>query len=193
MNHIIRSLIFLFFSLTAVAQTGQISGSTTPFANVSLRGTRLGTQSDASGGFTLPNVPAGGYQLSISTVSFASITQPVTGRAGETTPVAVVLTPSAAYLEEVVVTVSRRPENVKEVPSAMTIVGQRQIQEQTAMNTDITNILQHTVPGRWHGAHLQHRPDPAQAAGAGAHRRSAAVDAPAQRRPRPAHHRPVGH
>lgn len=29
----------------------------------------------------------------------------------------------------------------------MTIVGQRQIQEQAAMNTDITNILQYTVPG----------------------------------------------
>lgn len=57
------------------------------------------------------------------------------------------LTPSAAYLEEVVVTASRKPENVKEVPSAMTIVGQRQIQEQAAMNTDITNILQYTVPG----------------------------------------------
>lgn len=147
MSHLYRSLIFLFFSLTAIAQSGQITGTTTPSANVSLLKTRLGTQSDASGAFSLSNVSAGDYQLSVSAVGFTDVTQPVTVRAGEATSVTVNLTASAAYLEEVVVTASRKPENVKEVPSAMTIVGQRQIQEQTAMNADITNILQYTVPG----------------------------------------------
>lgn len=147
MNHCQRVLIFTLFSISALAQTGQITGTTTPFANVSLLKTRLGTQSDASGVFSLSNVSAGSYQLNISAVGFANAIQPVTVRAGETTSVALVLTPSAAYLEEVVVTASRKPENVKEVPSAMTIVGLRQIQEQTAINADITNILQYTVPG----------------------------------------------
>lgn len=147
MNYLRRTLILFFFNLTAFAQSGQINGTTTPFANVSLLKTRFGTQSNASGVFSLSNVSAGTYQLRVSAVGYTDATQPATVRAGETTSVTVDLMPSAAYLEEVVVTASRRPENVKEVPSAMTIVGQRQIQEQTAMNADITNILQYTVPG----------------------------------------------
>ncbi|AQG79813.1 TonB-dependent receptor [Spirosoma montaniterrae] len=147
MRQFTGTILFILFSLPALAQTGQISGTTTPFANVSLLKTRLGVQSDASGTFSLSAVPAGNYRLKISAVGFADATQPVTVRAGETTSVAIKLTHSAAYLEEVVVTASRKPENVKEVPSAMTIVGQRQIQEQAAMNPDITNILQYTVPG----------------------------------------------
>ncbi|MEZ0542727.1 TonB-dependent receptor [Fibrella arboris] len=147
-KHLYVALSLFLVSLTAVAQTGQIGGTTTPFANVTLLKTRLGTQSDASGVFTLSNVPAGDYQLTVSAVGFNEATRPVTVRANESTTVArIELTPGAAYLEEVVVTASRKPETVKEVPSAMTIVGLRQIQEQTAINTDITSILQYTVPG----------------------------------------------
>jgi iron complex outermembrane recepter protein len=147
MKHLPRILILCFFSLSALAQTGQLSGTTTPFANVSLLKTRFGTQASATGAFSLSNVPAGDYSLKISAVGYAATTQPVSVRAGETTPVAVDLLPSAAYMEEIVVTAGRKPENVNEVPSAMVIVGQRQIQEQTAINSDITNILQYTVPG----------------------------------------------
>ena len=147
MKYLFHILIFLSFSLDALAQTGQITGQTTPSANVLLLKTRFGTQADATGRFNLTNVPVGEYQLRAGAVGFAEAIQTITVRAGETTSVTLNLLSSAAYLEEVVVTAGRRPENVNEVPSAMVIVGQRQIQEQTAMNADITNILQYTVPG----------------------------------------------
>lgn len=147
MNHLYALILFLVASSLALAQTGQISGATAPFASLSLLKTRLGSQANASGAFTILAIPAGDYQLRVSAVGFSPTTASVTVRASGTTSVDITLTPSAAYLEEIVVTASRKPENVKEVPSAMTIVGQRQIQEQAAMNTDITNILQYTVPG----------------------------------------------
>ena len=131
---------------TIRGQVRRADGQAVPSVTVTLKGTNRGSLTDETGQFTLTNVPVGPQTVLISLVGYRSDENTVTVRAGETTSVTVVLTPSAAYLEEVVVTASRRPENVKEVPSAMTIVGQRQIQEQTAMNPDITNIPQYTVP-----------------------------------------------
>ena len=143
--------LFLFVLLlcgaSAVAQTGQLSGKTAPYATVSLLNTRIGTQANEAGVFTLSNVPAGTHRLRISAVGYTESIQPITVQPGDSLSVSVELANSAAYLEELVVTASRKPENVKEVPSAMTIVGQRQIQEQAAINPDISNILQYTVPG----------------------------------------------
>ncbi len=49
-------------------------------------------------------------------------------------------------VEEVVMTASRKKENIKEVPSSITIVAEKQIQSQLTVNSDITSILQYTIP-----------------------------------------------
>ncbi|KMQ70014.1 TonB-dependent receptor [Chryseobacterium sp. FH2] len=49
-------------------------------------------------------------------------------------------------VEEVVLTASRKKENIKEIPSSITIVGEKQVQSQLTVNSDITSILQYTVP-----------------------------------------------
>jgi len=49
-------------------------------------------------------------------------------------------------VEEVVLTASRKKENIKEIPSSVTIVGEKQVQSQLTVNSDITSILQYTVP-----------------------------------------------
>ncbi|MGG7439913.1 TonB-dependent receptor [Chryseobacterium arthrosphaerae] len=49
-------------------------------------------------------------------------------------------------VEEIVMTASRKKENIKEVPSSVTIVAEKQIQSQLTVNSDITSILQYTVP-----------------------------------------------
>jgi len=49
-------------------------------------------------------------------------------------------------VEEVVLTASRKKENIKEVPSSITIVNAKQIQSQLSVNSDISSILQYTVP-----------------------------------------------
>lgn len=49
-------------------------------------------------------------------------------------------------VEEVVLTASRKQENIKEIPSSITIIGEKQIQSQLTVNSDITSILQYTVP-----------------------------------------------
>ncbi|MDQ1098317.1 MULTISPECIES: TonB-dependent receptor [Chryseobacterium] len=49
-------------------------------------------------------------------------------------------------VDEVVMTASRKKESIKEIPSSVTIVGEKQIQSQLTINSDISNILQYTVP-----------------------------------------------
>ncbi|MEO8254972.1 MAG: TonB-dependent receptor [Flavobacterium sp.] len=49
-------------------------------------------------------------------------------------------------LDGVVVTASRKKESIKEVVSSITIVGEKKIQNQTLVNSNIGNILQYTVP-----------------------------------------------
>lgn len=49
-------------------------------------------------------------------------------------------------VDEVVLTASRKKENIKEIPSSVTIVNQKLIQSQLTVNSDITSILQYTVP-----------------------------------------------
>lgn len=49
-------------------------------------------------------------------------------------------------VDEVVMTASRKKENIKEVPVSVTVVSQKQIQSQLTVNSDISNILQYTVP-----------------------------------------------
>ncbi len=49
-------------------------------------------------------------------------------------------------VDEVVLTASRKKENIKEIPGSVTIVSEKQIQSQLTVNSDITSILQYTVP-----------------------------------------------
>lgn len=49
-------------------------------------------------------------------------------------------------VDEVVLTASRKKESIKEIPGSVTIVSRKQIQSQLTVNSDITNILQYTVP-----------------------------------------------
>lgn len=49
-------------------------------------------------------------------------------------------------VDEVVMTASRKKESIKEIPGSVTIVGLKQVQSQLTVNSDITSILQYTVP-----------------------------------------------
>ncbi|WP_165384666.1 TonB-dependent receptor [Sphingobacterium corticibacterium] len=50
-------------------------------------------------------------------------------------------------IREVLVTASRMPESIDEVPSSVTILGKEQIEQQISINPSISEILAFTVPG----------------------------------------------
>lgn len=55
-------------------------------------------------------------------------------------------TEKANELDGIVITASRKKESIKEVTSSVTIVGEKKIQNQSLINSNISSILQYTVP-----------------------------------------------
>lgn len=113
-------------SYCAVAQTGElagivydaeIKGSGLPFADVYIKGTTKGTNTDMEGKFTLTNIDPGTYTVGISFVGYE--TKEITGVeivAGQVTKISETLGLSAASLDNVVVTATT---SVKESRAAL--------------------------------------------------------------------------
>ncbi|SHL50114.1 TonB-dependent receptor [Flavobacterium xanthum] len=116
-------LLFFTLLLTAVSfsqNKGTITGTLTdkdannqslPFANVLLKGTSIGTNTDIDGKYTLTVLP-GSYTLQLSFVGYESVEIPVTVIANETITVSKALGSAGYKLEDVVVrsTVNRQKE-----------------------------------------------------------------------------------
>ncbi|WP_205513052.1 TonB-dependent receptor [Longitalea arenae] len=153
-----RSLLFLLSLLTflqlAAQEKGQGSlkgtvhtakGEGLPNATITLN-QNTGTMTDSTGRFLLSNLPAGRREIVISSVGYATRVITVSIHEGKASTIHITLEPQG-FLNEVVITAGRKVENIKEVPSSVTILQARQIREQAAINPNITSILGNTVPG----------------------------------------------
>jgi len=91
---------------------GFVSDSSTtepvPFANVTIKGTRIGGTTTLRGYYLLPAVPEGKHVLVISCIGYRSREIPVDVRVGEITQADVSLVPGAIELEELVVIREKR-------------------------------------------------------------------------------------
>ena len=107
---IILALTLVFTGSLAVCQTASISGiitsDTKGVASASIRGlkTSLGTVSDSLGFYSLPNVKAGAYTLSVSRVGFLTVTKHIRIKEGENIAANFELTETQSSMDEVVVT-----------------------------------------------------------------------------------------
>ncbi len=119
------SIFFLlFFISSANAQTGAIRGKITdsleaplPGVSVTVKGTKIGTSTNASGEFTLNNVPA----RSTIVVSYVGLaTQELTLSAGQTT-LNLTMHPDVTDMQDVVVTGFQRIDKKKFTGAAVTL------------------------------------------------------------------------
>lgn len=111
--------IFLLVSITTIAQTGTISGTLAdketgvqplPFANVILKGTQKGAQTDFDGNYVITNVNPGTYTIEFSFVGYQTAEKPnVLVTADQTTTVNAELAVGAA-LDEVIIQTTVRKE-----------------------------------------------------------------------------------
>ncbi len=127
-------LLLLFTSVLAQAQdTGSVSGKLTDkdynneplaFANVLIKGTTKGTTSDFDGLYEIKGLEAGSYTLQVSFVGYETQEKTITITAGNTTKLDLVMSASAASLDEVVISVSRKKET-----EAATLLDQKKAVE----------------------------------------------------------------
>ena len=126
--------------------TGHVTDSKTgehlPFVTIAVKGTVLGTTTDATGHFLLIDVPVGEHTLVASFLGYERSEQTVTIISDKTIEVKFDLQPQVLDLSEVVVTASRYETNRKEAATVVNILSSRSFELTGASNTaNVLNFL----------------------------------------------------
>lgn len=141
--------------LFQVQQKGNVSGRIVnaegkPLANVRVQLTGTGnTRSDKEGYFKFEGVMYGKYELVISLEGFESTTQSIEVYEEHyqlTEPLVMQIQTESQNLDEVVVTASRLAEHIDEVPSSITYIGGKTLDQQRQINDNLPSILMQKVP-----------------------------------------------
>lgn len=114
-------------------------------ATVQIEGTGYGAQTTDDGIFRMSGIPAGNYTVAIRRIGYGKVTRTVTVGENATVTVDVPLEASANALEQVVVTGTIVQTELKAVPSAITVVTAKQIEERGI--TRIDQLFRGDIPG----------------------------------------------
>lgn len=151
---LLTTLTLLFLLMEAQAQTGALKGELLtesnepiPFGHIVLNGSSTGVNSDEEGRFTIENLKEGKYTLYISAIGYESKALDVQVTPGNTTELTIRLAEEIMNLDEVVVSASRTSEKLDEVPSSVTVLNRRTIEENMNYTNNIIDILSYQVPG----------------------------------------------
>ncbi|WP_417443348.1 TonB-dependent receptor [Joostella sp.] len=147
--------LFLLTSLSVFSQDYIIEGvvtgeSSTPLSgvNVSVLNSHIGTTTDSEGHFTLAFEAEGTYQIVFSHMGYQAIKREVSFTETQSKTINIVLKEDNYSLDEVViVTESRVPESLSEVPSTVNVISSEDIFEQSVIDDNLPNILAYKVPG----------------------------------------------
>ncbi len=127
-------LILLLSSIAGFAQkisdehvTGHVINKTSkeyiPFINISLKGTTLGTVTDATGHYFLKNLPSGKYLMVISGVGYKSIEKEIDLSTVKSIDLNFEMEEDQIMLESVVVSANRNETKRKEAPTVVNIIS----------------------------------------------------------------------
>jgi len=154
MKKIIYILLVSFLSLVSTsvnAQTDanifgdvQCKGKHVPFATISIKGTTIGTATDATGHYSLVNLDEGEYIILASAIGYHSTSQPVTVKKNKVTEVNFILHKDMIGVEEVVVSSDRNATNRKEATVMINTINSQLFE--TTQSTTLVEGLDFT-PG----------------------------------------------
>ena len=158
MSRLFISFCLFTFSLSCFAQqtpaVGSIQGTIRTKENkplgsatILLRGTKKAVLSDNDGAFTFKNILPGNYTIEISSIGFHSLEKEVSVGSGSVTEISIQLSGMKTELSEVIVSAGRTKETIDEVPSSVTIVGLKTIEQNIHITTNLGDILENRVPG----------------------------------------------
>jgi iron complex outermembrane receptor protein len=151
-------LFLLILSIGSFAQTekqtGRIKGIITDndnapaaSATVRLKGNKKTGFTNNEGIFTIDNIQPGNYTIIISCVGYQSLEKEVNVIADSLTEVVIQLKQAKTQLAEVVVSAGRTRETIDQVPSSVSVVGLRTVQQNINITTNLGDILENRVTG----------------------------------------------
>jgi outer membrane receptor for ferrienterochelin and colicins len=134
--------ICLLWSLVQGADIGGIQGTVfdaetgdaLPYVNVIVEGTTLGAASDSLGRFFIPRVPRGEQRLIVTMMGYEPVTRSLRIRAEELVEIDVWLRSSPMSTGTIVVTGTRTPRFIKDVPVRTEVITSLSIEEKGACN-----------------------------------------------------------
>lgn len=146
---IVAGFLLCLMTLAAVAQqtiSGTVRSSEGPLrhATVRVNGTKEAAFTDKDGKYTL-SINRDTFSLTVSLMGYTSQTRSFT--AGQATTADWFLEQASRALGEVIVSASRKPESLDNVPSSVTVLSRKTLEDNLAVTSDITQILANEVPG----------------------------------------------
>ena len=114
-------------------------GESIPGANIVLVGDllpggKVGTATDEDGRFRLEGLPAGEYQLSVTHIGYRPLTREGVGIVGGEQELMLTLETGIIFLDQNVVSASRRQEKVLEAPASVAVVEAHEIRNRPALS-----------------------------------------------------------
>ena len=137
---ILLTISSLIFTTCIFAQTSETdanivghakdkkTGEHIPYINIIVKGTSIGTSTDATGHFQLVNLPEGKLTLVASGVGYLKTEKTITISANKTKDVKFLMEQDVLGLEEVVVSADRNEMNRKEAPVVITSISPQQLE-----------------------------------------------------------------
>jgi len=112
------------------------------YASVYLLNSNFFAASDTTGGFTIKNIPVGNYTMVVSAIGYATINETIQVTQGGKTTFDLHLTDASKQLDEVIVTAEKKEENVQRIPSSISALSAKTINEYRLWNSkDLTAIV----------------------------------------------------
>lgn len=147
----IFGFLFCLLSFTVAAQQTIIKGAVRSgqgplrYATVQITGTPVAAYTDKAGTYSIETNQQGTLTLTVTMPGYTSQSRII--QAGGEQTADWQLVPSPRELGEVIVSASRRPETLDNIPSSVTVLNHKTLEDNLAVTTDITQILANEVPG----------------------------------------------
>ncbi|CAH0173921.1 Ferric aerobactin receptor [Pedobacter sp. Bi27] len=151
MKKIILIIAVLLLNLLCVhAQNVKVEGhvkdknSEIPYVTISLLGQKV--QTDSRGYYSLYIKSGVSFKIDINAVGYKTFTQHILSVKSDTV-INVGLEALSNTLDDVVISTSRKPEEIRNVTTSVSIVNKKKLEKEIAINPDLSAILANQVPG----------------------------------------------
>jgi len=144
MKTLLNIIIFLYLPLLLIAQDSKITGRLLDInqdpvigANVYLTGTILGSSTDAKGEFSILNVPAGKFTLTIAMIGYQQKDTTLNISSGDLINIGtIILTDIPLQSQPIVVTASKYEQNIQDIPLSISTISAQEINYRNSTRVD---------------------------------------------------------
>lgn len=116
-------------------------------ATVFIPALQKGTTTDYNGNYELKDIDQGTWEVTFRMLGYRPHVERINFAQDETIPYTAILVEAPNSLDEVVISASRNSEYLSEIPASITVVGKAKLEEFSTATSNISEILEFTVPG----------------------------------------------